>query len=186
MNLRTRKRLLVLGMAASLLGIALVTATSFFNGSGSHFFTSDKAIILSLNENQAVENIVLSEDEPSYYSITAEVQKSASVTVNATLTIKLEDADTINGITLNDLSFELYEVTSSIQEGVLKDSRTEEIDDELQVTGITTTTEYYLKIFLKEKENGARYSAEELNKIGGKIQVSFTTDTKTSDEGGNA
>lgn len=177
----------MLGMAASLLGIALVTATSFFNGSGSRFFTSDKAIILSLNESQAVENIILSEDQPSYYSITADVQKSASVTVNATLTIKLEDADTSSGITLNNLSFELYEVTSSsIQEGVLKDSRTSTTDNELQVTGITTTTEYYLKIFLKEKENGARYSVEELNNIGGKIQVSFTTDTKTSDEGGNA
>ncbi len=184
MNLRTRKRLLMLGMAASLLGIALVTATSFFNGSGSHFFTSDKAIILSLNESQAVENIVLSEDTPSYYSITADVQKSASATVNATLVVKLVDNNPDGGITLDDLSFQLYEVTSTETEGVLKDSRTDATDKELKVTGITATTEYRLKIFLNAKENGARYSVEELNKIGGKIQVSFTTDTPS--EGGNA
>lgn len=184
MNLRTRKRLLMLGMAASLLGIALVTATSFFNGSGSHFFTSDKAIILSLNENQAVENIILSEDTPSYYSITADVQKSASATVNATLVVKLVDADASAGITLDDLVFQLYEVTSPETEGTLITSRTDDTDKELKITGITQTTEYRLKIFLKAKDNNARYSVEELNKIGGKIQVSFTTDTPS--EGGNA
>ena len=94
------------------------------------------------------------------------------------------DADASAGITLDDLVFQLYEVTSPETEGTLITSRTDDTDKELKITGITQTTEYRLKIFLKAKDNNARYSVEELNKIGGKIQVSFTTDTPS--EGGNA
>lgn len=166
MSARKKKWLLRLGMLVSLFGIFYVMATSYFNGNGSLSFYSGQAIVLSLDQSTAG-SIVLSEDEASNYYITATVEKSATVTnVNATLTITLENGG--EDLTLSALSFKLYD-----SEGRELDCFS---DGKFTVSGINQTSNYRLEISLNKKENEERYTAEELQRIGGKIKIAFTSE----------
>lgn len=165
MSAQKKKWLLRLGMLVSLFGIFYIMATSYFNGNGSLYFYSDQAIVLSLGES-ASGSIVLSEDEASDYVITATIEKSATVTaVNATLTITIEDGG--ENLSLSLLTFKLYDSEDNVLDCFSNGKFT--------VNGINQTSDYRLEISLKQKENGERYTAEELQRIGGKITIAFTS-----------
>lgn len=176
MSVRRKKFLLRLGMLISLFGICYVMATSYFNGNGSLSFYSGQAIVLSLDQS-TTGSIILSESEASNYLITATVEKSATVAnVNATLTITLENGG--EDLTLSALSFKLYDVDDKDDDGE------KELDclsgNVFTVSGINQTSNYRLVISLKNKADGSRYTVEELQQIGGKIKIAFT-----SGSGGN-
>ncbi len=165
-----KKPMLMAGMALCILALVLVVATSYYNGTAERVITADKAVILSLGGSETVDNIILSEGDTTVYSITAEVKKSSglSETVNATLTIVCSDESEIK--TLSNLDFAIYEKGGSTALQTLTGSGS------VSVTGISATTEYELRIRLKDKADGSRYTAEELKNTGGKLVISFTTE----------
>lgn len=164
-----KKPMLIAGMALCIAALVGVIATSYYNGTAERVITADKAVILSLDSSETVDNITLSEDATTVYSITAEVKKSAGLSeaVNATLTIVFTDENATK--TLANLEFAIYKKGEATALKTLTGSGS------LSVSGIGTTTEYELKIRLKDRADNGRYTAEDLKNTGGKFVISFTT-----------
>lgn len=167
-----KKTVMLLGMALCVLGVVGVLATSYFDAEHIFSVKTDQAIILSLDQTETA-SVTLGEDA-AVYSVTAKVAKSSDAGENVNATLRLSLTDESETLTLDAVTFDVYvkdgsaPVKSLTGKGVL------------EITGINETTEYRIKIYLKAKENGERYTVSELNAIGGKMQVAFTS------AGGNA
>ncbi len=162
-----------IGMALCMLAVALVIATSYFNGEKRYIITADDAIVLSFGESQTLNEIVLNEDGITQYVITAKVAVSnETAVVNATLTVKIENES--EDKTLDIVAFTLYKDGETTPLGSVTGK------GQITVTEITKTTTYKLQISLQQKEG--RYTAEELGKIGGRMVISFTQGGEDNDE----
>lgn len=161
-----------IGMALCMLAVALVIATSYFNGEKRYIITADDAIVLSFGESQTLNEVVLNEDGITQYVITAKVAVSnETAVVNATLTVKIENES--EDKTLDIVAFTLYKDGETTPLGSVTGK------GQITVTEITKTTTYKLQISLQQKEG--RYTAEELGKIGGRMVISFTQGGEDND-----
>lgn len=173
-GLHLRKSMTLIGILLCISALVLVFATSYFDGTKDHTITADGAVVLSLNET-STEAIKLDETKPTVYAVTATVDKSASVqSVNATLKIEFENSS--EALTLDNLTFELYDATGETLIGTNRRTGA----GTFTVGSINQTTNYTLKIFLTPKQNDERYTASELKQVGGTMKISFT-----SSQGGN-
>lgn len=173
-GLHLRKSMTPVGIFLCISALVLVFATSYFDGTKDHTITADGAVVLSLNET-STEAIQLDETKPTVYTITATVDKSASIQkVNATLKVEFENAS--ETLTLDNLTFELYDASGETLIG----ANTRTGAGVFTVTDIDATTNYTLKIYLTPKQNNERYTASELKQVGGTMKISFT-----SAQGGN-
>lgn len=178
-----KKSLLLLGSMICFIGAFLLFATSYLsNGNSTVTITTDKAIVLSLDDGLSTESLVLESDSATYYLITAKIDKSATVTadeINGVLSFVFSDES--EDLTLDLLTIELYEVEEAEGEEV-KTADGESVtlsesvcaankDNKITVNGISETKRYCLKICLKEKAEG--YTLAELKQVGGSFSVSF-------------
>lgn len=170
---KMKKQALLVGMVICVVLLIGGFATSYFSGQMERKITADKAIKLTLDSAETLDSIILKEDQRTYYSITAMVEKSASVTeseVNGALKITLKDKN--QDVTLDQLVFNIYTVLG--EDKVLKDSSlNQDFDGQLTVKNINQTTEYLLEVYLKETEE--RYTIQQLKSIGGSIVIEFTS-----------
>ncbi len=164
-----KKSMLLFGMALCVIALAGVVATSYYNGTTERVVTADKAVILSLNGSDTIDGIILNENAVTVYNVTAKIDKSAGLSESVNATLKIDFTNESDIKTLSDLNFEICEKGSDTPLKSLNGNGT------LTVTNISQTKEYQLKIRLRQKADGSRYTAEELKNVGGKFVVSFTT-----------
>lgn len=167
-NLRHKKSAILVGMALCLSALVLIFATSYFDGIKDHVITADSAVVLSLGQT-STESLTLNEESATVYRITAVVNTSSNAqNVNATLKIAFENLS--EELTLNNITFELCdEEENRIGQNITTGAST------LAESGISETATYYVKIYLTPKENGEKYTANELKQIGGTMTISFTS-----------
>ncbi len=193
------KKSVAFGVMICAIGILGILATSYFDSSLNFSVKTDHAIVLTLDQTAGT-NLTLTE-EGVIYSVTAKIDKSSGNTENANATLKLEINNGSDGKTLENVVFEIYKksdcenktdtessntVNTDTEAGVTATSDTEnEVTatalkqitgtGSIEVTGINDTTEYIVKIYLKPKNNNERYTAKELQDIGGSMVFSFSS-----------
>lgn len=193
------KKSVAFGVMICAIGILGILATSYFDSSLNFSVKTDHAIVLTLDQTEGT-NLTLTE-EGVIYSVTAKIDKSSGNTENANATLKLEIENGSGDKTLQNVVFEIYKksdfenktdtessntVNTDTEAGVTATSDTEnevtvtalqkqEGEGSIEVTGINDTTEYIVKIYLKPKDNNERYTAKELQKIGGSMVFSFSS-----------
>lgn len=162
---------LVVGMVLCLALVGGALAVNYYSAPNKNgTLTADSCIKLSLDKSTNIGALELDTNDPKYYEVVAEVDKSASVAADqgGTLTI-----------TLSNLS--AVELATKVKVAVYRDmARTDLFKSQtgagvITIENVTATTSYYLTISLlgPEEDGTGSYDAEALAAIGGTLNVRF-------------
>ena len=162
---------LVVGMVLCLALVGGALAVNYYSAPDKEgTLTADSCIKLSLDKSTNIGALTLDTNDPKYYEVVAEVNKTASVAA--------EQGGTLT-ISLSNLS--ASQLATKVKVAVYSDlARTVLIKDQtgtgtITIQNVTTTTSYYLTISLlgPEEDGTGSYDAEALAAIGGTLNVSF-------------
>ena len=162
---------LVVGMVLCLALVGGALAVNYYSAPNKNgTLTADSCIKLSLDKSTNIGALTLDTNDPKYYEVVAEVNKTASVAA--------EQGGTLT-ISLSNLS--ASQLATKVKVAVYSDlARTVLIKDQtgtgtITIQNVTTTTSYYLTISLlgPEEDGTGSYDAEALAAIGGTLNVSF-------------
>ena len=162
---------LVVGMVLCFALVGGALAVNYYSAPDKNgTLTADSCIKLSLDKSTNIGALELDTNDPKYYEVVAEVNKTASVAA--------EQGGTLT-ITLSNLS--VSELATKVKVDVYSDmARTDLLQTQtgagsITIEDVTTTTSYYLTISLlgPEDDGTGSYDAAALAAIGGKLNVNF-------------
>ena len=158
----------MVGMIVCLTIIGGALAVNYFNATpDTGTIAGDKVVKLSLGQSTPMTSITLEEGVAKNYDVVATVDTSSTGVADGTLVITL--SNTSASVLANKIKIDVY--TSADRTGDFLDTITGA--GTITIENISETRTYYLSITLLENGD-ASYTADELAKIGGNINISFT------------